>query len=71
MTKIYERVGDTIYQRSPGSLSRQILTAGEDIFKNLEEDRLWGEIRRFAKTHEHFAKELDKIIVLYKLMRHE
>jgi hypothetical protein len=70
-TYIYERVGDEVYAREAGTTDR--LLVGETYkarskWDQIREDKLWGEIRRKAKTHPGLAAELERVIIFYKLL---
>lgn len=70
-TYIYERVGDEVYAREAGTTDR--LLVGETYkarskWEQIQEDKLWGEIRRKAKTHPGLAAELERVIIFYKLL---
>jgi hypothetical protein len=78
---IYERVGEEIYAREVGSpiQSRKVIgyqyqdkvdprtTDGRPLHKHLMEDKLWGEIRRAARTNPTLQKALDQCIIIYQL----
>jgi hypothetical protein len=73
-TYIYERVGDTVFRREPGSSDREVVgydhrtDDGRPLRDHLLEDRLWGEIRRKAKTNPVLQAELDRVIMVYHLI---
>jgi hypothetical protein len=67
MTKIYESPdkGKTVYEREMGSLERTI-TYSEGM-KELEEHKLWIEIRKAAKTNRALHKACERVKILYRL----
>jgi len=74
---IYERADGIIYAREVGaepSTRREIgwdydarTSDGRPLRKHLEEDKMWGEIRRAARTNPSLQKALDNAILIYKL----
>jgi len=76
-TYIYERVDDVVYAREQGSTERKPIgwnydarTAdGRPLRDHLLEDKLWGEIRREAKTNKALQKALDNAIMIYRLSK--
>jgi hypothetical protein len=74
---IYERADGIIYAREFGaepSTRREIgwdydarTSDGRPLRKHLEEDKMWGEIRRAARTNPSLQKALDNAILIYKL----
>lgn len=66
---IYERVGDVVYAREEGKLERKEVGRDYNLHEKLQEDKLWGEIRRTAKTNPALQAELDRAIMLYYLIR--
>ena len=76
MTNIYESPdhGQTVYQRPAGTLDRKLIkdsrtSDGRPLFDHIQEDKMWGEIRRMAKTHPGLQAELERVIVLYNLIK--
>lgn len=77
-TYIYERDGKNIYAREEGKLERRLIGydydgTGENIrsgLDKLQEDKLWGEIRRAAKTNAALQDALNVAIELYRLTKH-
>jgi hypothetical protein len=64
--------GKTVYVREPGSSvqSRKLHWESEDsknLRAELEESKLWGNIRRAAKTNPTIQRALDEAIMLYNL----
>ena len=44
-------------------------TDGRPLHDHIMEDKMWGEIRREAKTNITLQKALDRVIMLYKLSK--
>jgi hypothetical protein len=42
---------------------------GRPLIDQLREDKMWGEIRREAKTNVTLQKALDRAIMIYKLSK--
>ena len=76
-TYIYERVGDTVYARESGSLERYPVgwefdnrtSDGRPLIDRMQEDKMWGEIRRAASTNPALQKALDRAIMIYRLSK--
>jgi hypothetical protein len=80
-TYIYERNGEEIYAREFGETERKLIgyqyenkidprtDDGRPLFEHLREDKLWGEIRREAKTNPALQKVLDRAILVYRLSK--
>ena len=68
-TYIYERVDDVVYARETGSTIRQEIGRDYELHKHMMEDKLWGEIRREAKTNPALQKALDRAIMIYRLSK--
>ena len=76
-TYIYERVDDEIYAREVGQTKRVLIgydekpdprtNDGRPLREHILEDKLWGNIRREAKTNPALQKALDRAILIYKL----
>ena len=76
---IYERNGEEIYAREVGKTDRKLIgyqyenkvdprtTDGRPLHEHLKEDKLWGEIRRAAKSNKALQSALDRAILLYHL----
>lgn len=74
VTYIYESPdgGDTVYAREHGKTERVMIgqnTRAKSLMEKLEEDKLWGEIRRMATTDPGMANILDQARVYYQLKR--
>ena len=80
-TYIYERNGEEIYAREIGQSERTMIgyqyenkidtrtDDGRPLYEHLKEDRLWGEIRRAARTNEALQSVLDRAIIVYHLSK--
>jgi hypothetical protein len=84
-TYIYERNGEEIYAREPGQpVSERKLIGyqyeidnkpdprtddGRPLIEHIREDKMWGEIRRMAKTNVTLQRALDRAIMIYKLSK--
>ena len=69
VTLIYERVNDVIYAREEGKTERKEVGRDYDLHAEMMENKLWGEIRRTAKTNPTLQSELDRVIMLYQLIK--
>ena len=67
--KIFERVDDVIYAREAGSVTRTEVSRDYTLIERVKEDKLWGEIRREAKTNSTLQAALDHAIMIYKLSK--
>ena len=75
-TYVYESPdgGETVYARETGSTERHMIgqsIKAAGLVKNLEQDRLWGNIRRAAETNTTLQDALDRAILIYNLSKHE
>jgi len=64
--------GGTIYGRYSGTNERWVVGYSQDAKDRLEsikEDKLWGEIRRAAKSNEVLQSALDRVKILYELSK--
>ena len=79
-TYIYERNGDEVYAREFGQSEKQLIgykyetpdprtNDGRPLREHIMEDKLWGEIRREAKTNITLQKALDRAIMIYRLSK--
>ena len=71
MTKIYESPdrGNTVYEREFGDTDRKLVK--RSLHDQLREDQMWGEIRRMARTNPIMQEELERVIILYQLLKEE
>ena len=73
-TYIYESPdgGDTVYAREIGSTDRVMIgqnTRARNLVEKIQEDKLWGEIRRMAVTDPGMADLLEQVKVYYHLKK--
>jgi len=76
---VYERNEGTVYAREIGadpSTRREIgytydprTEDGRPLHDHIQDSKLWGEIRREAKTNPTLQKALDRAIMIYKLSK--
>ncbi len=80
-TYIYERSGEEIYAREVGKTERKLIgyqyenqvdprtNDGRPLYEHIKEDKLWGDIRREAKTNKALQSALDRAILIYQLSK--
>lgn len=80
-TYIYERNGEEIYAREVGKTERKLIgyqyenkvdprtPDGRPLYEHLKEDKLWGEIRREARTNKILQDALERAILIYHLSK--
>jgi hypothetical protein len=74
-TYIYERNGDTVFRREAGSAEREVVgydhrtSDGRPMIEHMREDKMWGEIRRAARTNPALQDALDRAIMIYNLSK--
>ena len=80
-TYVYERNGEEIYAREVGKTDRKLIgykhenkidprtSDGRPLYEHIKEDKLWGEIRRAAKTNKALQSVLDRAIIVYQLSK--
>ena len=82
-TYIYERNGEEVYAREFGEKERKLIgykyemedsldprtNDGRPLLDHIREDKLWGEIRREAKTNPALQTALDRAIMIYRLSK--
>ena len=82
-TYIYERNGEEIYAREFGEKDRTLIgykyemenkpdprtNDGRPLHEHIMEDKMWGEIRREARTNITLQKALDRAIMIYRLSK--
>ena len=81
MTDIYESPdkGETVYVRKFGSRIREEVqktpdprtSDGRPLHEHIMENKMWGEIRRLSKTNVPLADALDKVKMIYALIKKE
>lgn len=65
---IYEKADGITYARKFGSADRFVI--GYDLeIKEQEEDAVWREIRKAAKTNKALQRALDRAKILYRLSK--
>jgi hypothetical protein len=83
VTYIYERNGDEVYAREFGEKDRTLIgykyemenkpdprtNDGRPLHEHIMEDKMWGEIRREARTNITLQKALDRAIMIYRLSK--
>lgn len=65
---VYERVENRIYARQVGSLERILVSEHANFW---EDRNQWMEVIVFARTHPMLQQELDRVIMLYYLLKQE
>lgn len=80
-TYVYERNGEEIYAREAGKTERIMIgyqyenkpdprtDDGRPLYEHIKVDKLWGQIRRAAKTNEALQSVLDRAILVYHLSK--
>jgi len=64
--------GDTVYARYAGESERWMVgqsTKAKDRIDLIKENKLWGEIRRAARSNQVLQDALDRVKILYELSR--
>lgn len=64
--------GETIYIREQGSETRRLHSESPraiDLKEQIQEDKLWGNIRRAAKTNPTLKRALDEAVLIYNLSK--
>ena len=65
--------GKRVYERESGSSDRTLIidnrtVDGRPLYEHIQEDKLWADIRRRARTHPGLQDELNRVIMFYQLM---
>jgi hypothetical protein len=80
-TYIYERNGEEIYAREVGKTDRKLIgykyenkvdprtDDGRPLYEHIKEDKLWGEIRRVARTNTALQEAMERVIIIYHLSK--
>lgn len=80
-TYVYERNGEEIYAREAGKADRTLIgyqyenkvdprtNDGRPLYEHLKEDKLWGEIRRAARTNAALQEALERAILIHHLSK--
>ena len=78
---VYERSGEEIYAREIGSTERKLVgyqyenkvdprtSDGRPLYEHMKEDKLWGDIRRAARTNPALQNALEQCIVIFNLSK--
>ena len=76
---VYERNGGTVYAREAGADPNTRVEVGytydprtddgRPLHNHIQDAKLWGEIRREARTNPTLQKALDRAIMIYKLSK--
>jgi len=64
--------GETVYVRQGGETSRRLHSESEkkkSLHDDVMESKLWGNIRRAARTNPALQSELDRVIMFYHLSK--
>lgn len=64
--------GETVYVRKSGESHRELHSESAEkksLMEQLREDKLWGEIRRAAKTNPTLKRALDEAVMIYNLSK--
>jgi hypothetical protein len=76
MSFVYESPdkGQTIYRRKIGEVVRELIKDsrtpdGRPLHDHIMEDKLWGDIRRAAKTNPALHDALERAIIIYQLSK--
>jgi hypothetical protein len=74
MTQIYESPdgGETVYVRNMGSHDRElhyVSSKQTNLMNRIQEDQLWDQICEYARTHPALQAELDRVIIVYNLIK--
>lgn len=78
-TYIYEKADGVTYAREFGKTERKAVgwdydprtSDGRSLHDHIMEDKMWGEIRRAAKSNPALQEALDRVKVLYELTKDE
>ena len=80
-TLIYERANGITYAREAGSEPStrvevgwnydERTSDGRPLREHMEENKMWGEIRHMARTNPTLQSELERVIMLYHLIKEE
>jgi hypothetical protein len=80
-TYVYERNGEEIYARESGKTDRTLIGYqyenkvdprthdGRPLYEHMKEDKLWGEIRRAARTNTSLQEAMERVILIYHLSK--
>lgn len=78
-TLVYERANGVVYSREFGAdPATRVLVGyeydsrtpdGRPLHDHMMEDKMWGEIRRLARTNAILKTELDRVVATYHLIK--
>jgi hypothetical protein len=68
-TYIYEHEQGIVYARESGSTTRIEVGRNFDLHDHIMEDKLWGDIRRMAKTNSALHEAIERVKILYHLSK--
>ena len=73
-TYIYEKSDGITYARKIGDSPNERITIGidhdrEELFEELEQNKLWSDIHKAAKTNKALQKALERVKVIYRLSK--
>jgi hypothetical protein len=82
-TYVYERNGEEIYAREVGQTERKLIgykyemenkpdprtDDGRPLYEHIKESKLWGDIKREAKTNIALQEALERVKILYYLSK--
>jgi len=64
--------GGTVYRRKFGEIDREPYRVSDEVSEQLakiREDKLWGEIRRAAKSNKVLQSALERVILIHQLSK--
>jgi len=64
--------GETVYARYHGETDKWMVgqsTKARDLLESIREDKLWGEIRRAAKSNKALQDALNRAKIIYELSK--
>jgi hypothetical protein len=78
---VYERNGEEVYAREAGKTDRTLIgyqyenkidprtNDGRPLYEHIQEDKLWGEIRREARTNTALQEAMERVKLVYHLSK--
>jgi hypothetical protein len=76
---VYEYHGQEIYAREAGKTEKKLVghryenavdsrtSDGRPLYEHIQEDKLWGEIRRTAKNNPTLQEAIERVKIIYYL----
>jgi len=68
--------GNTVYSRDPGNTHRELIRThdsrthdGRPLHEHMMESKLWGDIRRAAETNPALQDAIERVIMIYHLIK--